>query len=153
MRAYIWVSLATIRSAGAAGASGAFMIAMGALVDPGDEVLIPDPCYPCNRHFVAAFDGIPELVPVGPAQRFQITQIKNSLGWCARQTARVRRLAAEVDQPRVVPHVGVGEGHGVHAAVARNAGEAGFLGAEIGRNVPKPTCRVMRQSSIPPASS
>ena len=35
-----------------AGASGAFLIAMGSLIGPGDEVLMPDPCYPCNRHFV-----------------------------------------------------------------------------------------------------
>src|SRR5208282_1504459 len=34
-----------------AGASGALLLAMAALVNPGDEVLMPDPCYPCNRHF------------------------------------------------------------------------------------------------------
>jgi aspartate/methionine/tyrosine aminotransferase len=47
-----------------AGASGAFLIAMGALVDPGDEVLMADPCYPCTRHFVRMFDGRPITLPV-----------------------------------------------------------------------------------------
>jgi aspartate/methionine/tyrosine aminotransferase len=56
-----------------AGATGALSLACCALVDPGDRVLMTDPSYPCNRHFVAAFDGIPELVPVGPDTRFQMT--------------------------------------------------------------------------------
>jgi aspartate/methionine/tyrosine aminotransferase len=38
-----------------AGASGAFLVAMGCLVGTGDEVLMPDPCYPSNRHFVRMF--------------------------------------------------------------------------------------------------
>ncbi len=33
-----------------AGASAALLLACMALVDHGDEVLMPDPCYPCNRH-------------------------------------------------------------------------------------------------------
>jgi transcription antitermination factor NusB len=37
-----------------AGASAALQLACLALFEPGDEVLMPDPCYPCNRHFVAA---------------------------------------------------------------------------------------------------
>ena len=56
-----------------AGASAALLLACVALVDRDDEVLMPDPCYPCNRHFVAAAEGKPVLVPSGPAQRFQLT--------------------------------------------------------------------------------
>src|ERR1700733_7281752 len=56
-----------------AGASAALLLACTALVDRGDEVLMPDPCYPCNRHFVAAADGRPVLIPSGPAERFQLT--------------------------------------------------------------------------------
>ena len=55
-----------------AGASGALVLACCALVNPGDQVLMADPCYPCNRHFVSAFDGVPVTIPVGPAQRFQL---------------------------------------------------------------------------------
>lgn len=54
-----------------AGASAALQLACLALVDRGDEVLLPDPSYPCNRHFVAAADGRPVLLPAGPAERFQ----------------------------------------------------------------------------------
>ena len=56
-----------------AGASAALTLACVALVDPGDKVLLTDPSYPCNRHFVAACDGVPTLVPVGPETRFQMT--------------------------------------------------------------------------------
>jgi aspartate/methionine/tyrosine aminotransferase len=56
-----------------AGASAALSLACCALVDPGAEVLLTDPSYPCNRHFVTAFDGVPVGVPVGPQTRFQMT--------------------------------------------------------------------------------
>lgn len=56
-----------------AGASAALSLACSALVDPADKVLLTDPGYPCNRHFVAACDGVPALVPVGPETRFQMT--------------------------------------------------------------------------------
>lgn len=56
-----------------AGASAALLLACAALVEKGAEVLMPDPSYPCNRHFVAAFDGRAKMVPSGPAQRFQLS--------------------------------------------------------------------------------
>lgn len=56
-----------------AGASGALVLAMGALVEPGDEVLMPDPCYPCNRHFVRMFGGEVRSVPVGAERHYQLT--------------------------------------------------------------------------------
>ncbi|MEZ5657505.1 MAG: pyridoxal phosphate-dependent aminotransferase [Burkholderiaceae bacterium] len=56
-----------------AGASGALTLACAALVNPGDGVLMSDPGYPCNRHFVAAFDGVAQTVPTGPAERFQLS--------------------------------------------------------------------------------
>ena len=55
-----------------AGASAALLLACCALVDPGDRVLMADPSYPCNRHFVSAFDGVPTPIDVGPATRFQL---------------------------------------------------------------------------------
>lgn len=56
-----------------AGASAALLLACAALVERDAEVLLPDPSYPCNRHFVAAFNGRPTLVPSGPAERFQLS--------------------------------------------------------------------------------
>jgi len=56
-----------------AGASAALLLACAALVEPGSEVLMPDPSYPCNRHFVAAFEGCARLVQSGPEDRFQLS--------------------------------------------------------------------------------
>jgi aspartate/methionine/tyrosine aminotransferase len=56
-----------------AGASAALLLACSALVDRGAEVLMPDPSYPCNRHFVAACDGKATMIPSGPEQRFQLS--------------------------------------------------------------------------------
>lgn len=56
-----------------AGASGALLLACAALVEKGAEVLMPDPSYPCNRHFVAAFDGQATMVASGPEHRFQLS--------------------------------------------------------------------------------
>jgi aspartate/methionine/tyrosine aminotransferase len=67
-----------------AGASAALLLACTALVDRGDEVLMPDPCYPCNRHFVAAADGTPVLIPSGPAERFQLTAAQVNAHWTPR---------------------------------------------------------------------
>jgi aspartate/methionine/tyrosine aminotransferase len=56
-----------------AGASAALLLACAALVGVGKDVLMPDPCYPCNRHFVAAFEGRAKLIASGPEHRFQLT--------------------------------------------------------------------------------
>lgn len=53
------------------GASGALMLALAATTDPGDEWLIPDPSYPCNRQLIRAFEGIPKALPVDAQTRFQ----------------------------------------------------------------------------------
>lgn len=66
-----------------AGASAALSLACCALVDPGGEVLMTDPGYPCNRHFVTAFDGVPRPIPVGPETRFQMTRELLDANWNA----------------------------------------------------------------------
>lgn len=64
-----------------AGASAALLLACAALVDKGAQVLMPDPSYPCNRHFVAAFDGEPVMIPSGPAERFQLSDAMVQAHW------------------------------------------------------------------------
>jgi aspartate/methionine/tyrosine aminotransferase len=66
-----------------AGASAALQLACLALIDPGDEVLMPDPCYPCNRQFVQAADGRAVLIPCGPEQRFQLSAEQVQTAWRA----------------------------------------------------------------------
>jgi aspartate/methionine/tyrosine aminotransferase len=55
-----------------AGASAALQLACLALFEPGDEVLMPDPSYPCNRHFVAATGARARALPASAAARFQL---------------------------------------------------------------------------------
>lgn len=55
------------------GASGALLIAFGTLVNPGDEWLMPDPTYPCNRRFISLYGGTTRLIPCGPQSNYQLT--------------------------------------------------------------------------------
>lgn len=66
-----------------AGASAALQLACLALFEPGDEVLMPDPSYPCNRHFVAAVGARARLLPAGAAQRFQLDAASVRAAWTA----------------------------------------------------------------------
>jgi aspartate/methionine/tyrosine aminotransferase len=56
-----------------AGASGGLLLALALYVDPGDEVLVPDPGYPGYRHFVRAFEGVARPLPVSASGNFQPT--------------------------------------------------------------------------------
>jgi aspartate/methionine/tyrosine aminotransferase len=67
-----------------AGASAALQLACLALVDRDDEVLLPDPSYPCNRHFVAAAEGVPVLLPASSEERFQLSAAGVEAAWTAR---------------------------------------------------------------------
>jgi aspartate/methionine/tyrosine aminotransferase len=63
------------------GASGALLLAAMALVNPGDEVLMPDPCYPPNRNFVSAAGGTTKLIPTTIANRFQLSDTDIEQHW------------------------------------------------------------------------
>ncbi|MBI5256034.1 MAG: pyridoxal phosphate-dependent aminotransferase [Burkholderiales bacterium] len=64
-----------------AGASAALQLACLALFEAGDEVLMPDPSYPCNRHFVAAADAVARLLPATAAHRFQLDADAVARAW------------------------------------------------------------------------
>ena len=64
-----------------AGASAALHLACMALIEAGDEVLMPDPSYPCNRHFVSAAEGRAVLIPTTAAERFQLSANKVQAAW------------------------------------------------------------------------
>lgn len=55
------------------GSSGALLLVFGVLLNPGDEVLLADPGYPGNRHFVRLFEGRPRLVPVDATTSYQLS--------------------------------------------------------------------------------
>ena len=67
-----------------AGASAALQLACLALIDAGDEILMPDPSYPCNRHFVTAAQGEAVLIPTTAEERFQLSAAKVEAAWGAR---------------------------------------------------------------------
>ncbi len=64
-----------------AGASAALQLACLALIEAGDEILMPDPSYPCNRHFVSAAEGKAVLIPTTAEVRFQLTRAKVEAAW------------------------------------------------------------------------
>lgn len=67
------VSVSPERIAVTAGSSGALLLALAVLLNPGDELLLPDPGYPCNRHFVRVLEGVPRAIAVGPESNYQPT--------------------------------------------------------------------------------
>ncbi|MDD4881143.1 MAG: pyridoxal phosphate-dependent aminotransferase [Gallionellaceae bacterium] len=100
------------------GASGALLLVMAALFDPGDEVLLADPGYPCNRHFARLVEAKAGLVPVGPATGFQLTADLVARHW-GPHTRGV--LVANPGNPTgtVIP---AGELAAIHAVVRERGG-------------------------------
>jgi aspartate aminotransferase len=56
----------------ACGATGALTCAFQALLVPGDEVLVPLPCYPAYATQIALAGGVPIAVPTGAAAGFKV---------------------------------------------------------------------------------
>ena len=75
------VKIASSRIVLTAGASAALQLACLALIEAGDEILMPDPSYPCNRHFVSAAEGRAVLIPTTAEERFQLTRAKVESAW------------------------------------------------------------------------
>jgi len=55
------------------GASGALQLALSVLVDCGQSVLMADPGYPCNRHFVRLLDACAQSIAVEEGSQYQLT--------------------------------------------------------------------------------
>lgn len=81
------VDLPKSRIAVTSGSSGALLLTMGALLSPGDEVLMADPSYPANRHFVRAMEGRAVTVPVDAASAYQLTAELVEKNWTPRTAA------------------------------------------------------------------
>ena len=63
------------------GASGALLLVASLLVNPGDGILLADPGYPCNRHFLRLVEGRAQLVPVSAAERYQLNANNVAKHW------------------------------------------------------------------------
>lgn len=69
------------------GASGALQLIFAALLNPGDQVLMADPGYPCNRHFVRLFEGEPRPIPVDAETGYQLNAELIRRHWTPRTVA------------------------------------------------------------------
>ena len=78
------------------GATGAIQLALATLVDPGDGVLLNDPGYPCNRHFVELVNGQPQAVASCAADGFRVTPAALTDAW---QDNTVATLLSSPDNP------------------------------------------------------
>ena len=74
------------------GASGALLLASQLLVESGDRVLMADPNYPCNRHFMALAGAEIDAVPVGRDTGWQLTAPLIEQHWQAK--TRLAMLAS-----------------------------------------------------------
>jgi len=125
-----------------AGASAALLLLTAALVNPGDEVLVADPSYPCNRHFLSSFGAEVKLVPTTPATRYQLDTALLEQHWGPRtrglmvatpsnptgtsvpaaELAAMCRYADERDGWRIVDEIYLGLQDGTpHTAIASDA--------------------------------
>lgn len=64
-----------------AGASGALLLAIATLTNPGDEWLLTDPGYPCNRQFVQTFNGTVRTLAVEATNNYQPTPAEVLASW------------------------------------------------------------------------
>lgn len=72
------------RIAVTAGASGGLLLTLAMVVDPGDEILVPDPGYPGYRHFVRAFEGVARPLALTAQSGYQPTLDMVRAAWTAR---------------------------------------------------------------------
>lgn len=74
------------------GASGALQLALAALLNPGDGVLLTDPGYPCNRQFVRLVGGEPQPVALQADSYFNVDPVAFLDAWQA--NTRVAMVAS-----------------------------------------------------------
>ena len=85
-RDHYGVSVAPERVIVTAGSSAALLLTLALLVNRDDQILLADPGYPCNRHFVRTLEGDAFGIPVGPESNYQLTAelIANAWTPCTR---------------------------------------------------------------------
>jgi len=65
------------------GASAALLLALGAILNPGDEIILCDPGYPCNTNFAYFLSARVNRIPVGEATQYQLTAELVEKHWTA----------------------------------------------------------------------
>ncbi|MBI5232195.1 MAG: pyridoxal phosphate-dependent aminotransferase [Coriobacteriales bacterium] len=64
------------------GTSPAMLLLFGALLDPGDEVIMPDPCYPAYPNYVSFLGGVPRPISVRAEDgfRYRVEEVRAAIG-------------------------------------------------------------------------
>ena len=83
------VSVSANRVVVTPGASGALMLTLGVVMQEGDEVLLADPGYPCNRNFVRFLSGETRSVSVDATSGYQLTLKHLQENWQANTAAAI----------------------------------------------------------------
>ena len=78
------------------GASGGLLLLCALLLDPKDTMLVTDPGYPCNRHFIRLMEAKAQLVPVTAQDNFQLTPELVAKYW---QESTVGAMVASPSNP------------------------------------------------------
>lgn len=63
------------------GTSPAMLLLFGSVLDPGDEVVMADPCYPAYPNYVSFLGGVPVSVPVRAEDgfRYRIEEVERAI--------------------------------------------------------------------------
>lgn len=85
------------------GSSAALLVACAILLDPGDEVLLADPGYPCNANFVELFGGVVVRMACGSETGYQPTPAMIRDHWTPRTRALLLGSPAN-PSGAVIPH-------------------------------------------------
>ena len=101
-----------------AGSSAALLLVFAVLLNDGDEVLMADPSYPCNRHFVRTMGGVARTIATDASCGFQLNAAHVAQHW---RTRCVATLVASPSNPTgsiITPD----ELTRIHAAVSSRSG-------------------------------
>ena len=112
------VDLDPARIAVTPGASGALQLVLSILVNPGEGVLMADPGYPCNRHFVEMLGAEPQAVAVRSETGYQLTADLVARHWTPRTRAALLATPSNPTGTLLAP----GELQAVHRWVSAEAG-------------------------------
>jgi len=82
-RSRFGINIESSRIAVTSGASGALNLLFSVLLNPGDQVLMSDPGYPCNEAFIRLVGGEPIRMPVDQRTGYQPTVERVKEDWTA----------------------------------------------------------------------
>jgi aspartate/methionine/tyrosine aminotransferase len=117
-RSHYGVEVAPERVVVTAGSSAALLLTLALLLNRDDQILLADPGYPCNRHFVRTLEGEAVGLPVGAETAYQPSAEQIEAAWGPR-TCGVLIASPSNPTGTMVPG---DEMQRIIAAVARHGG-------------------------------